>query len=77
MAVPKKKKSYSRTRQRRNNKNITPVMGNFCSNCGSIAHSHNICEKCGFYKGRQVVSVTKDKKFVQDTSEFTKISENK
>jgi len=29
-----------------------------CGQCGSRVQSHRVCPSCGYYKGRQVVSVT-------------------
>lgn len=30
---------------------------NVCSECGSAAPSHIACPSCGYYKGRQVITV--------------------
>lgn len=30
---------------------------NVCSECGSSAPSHIVCPSCGFYNGRQVITV--------------------
>lgn len=30
---------------------------NVCAECGSAAPSHIACPRCGFYKGRQVLTV--------------------
>ena len=72
MAVPKKKKSYSRSRQNRNSKNISIISGSLCNNCGFIKYAHNICEMCGYYKGQQIIKVKKDKKFISNEEEFSK-----
>lgn len=72
MAVPKKRKSYSRTRKRRTHKKLEAVLHAFCSNCGAEKHAHNVCESCGFYNGRQIIQTKKDKKFVTNTSNFVK-----
>jgi large subunit ribosomal protein L32 len=28
-----------------------------CSNCGELKRPHHMCNACGFYNGREVVSV--------------------
>jgi large subunit ribosomal protein L32 len=33
-----------------------------CSNCGSMRLPHTVCPNCGFYEGREVVEVKKEKK---------------
>jgi large subunit ribosomal protein L32 len=33
-----------------------------CSNCGSMRLPHTVCANCGFYEGREVVEVKKEKK---------------
>lgn len=32
-----------------------------CAQCGSPKRPHMICASCGYYKGRQVLSVTAEK----------------
>jgi large subunit ribosomal protein L32 len=27
-----------------------------CGNCGNLVLQHHVCKKCGFYKGRQVIT---------------------
>ena len=27
-----------------------------CNNCGNLVQSHHVCPKCGFYRGRQVIT---------------------
>jgi large subunit ribosomal protein L32 len=33
-----------------------------CSNCGSMRLPHTVCANCGFYEGREIVEVKKEKK---------------
>jgi len=33
-----------------------------CANCGSLRLPHTVCPNCGFYEGREVVEVKKEKK---------------
>lgn len=69
MAVPKKKSSKVRThrrfatyvtRMRNRIQGRTHLM--VCDNCGAAKLAHHVCTACGFYKGRQVINVTKTKK---------------
>ncbi len=58
MAVPKHKKSKSRTRrQRRANMKLTLPQMTKCTECGERTPSHKACMHCGYYKGNLVVEV--------------------
>lgn len=54
MAVPKKKMSRSRTRQRKAGWKATVVQTSPCPQCGSAKLPHRVCPTCGSYKGREV-----------------------
>jgi large subunit ribosomal protein L32 len=56
MAVPKKKTSKSRRDMRRSHHKLSPVQVSECSNCGSYKLPHHLCEGCGHYNGRLIVS---------------------
>lgn len=58
MAVPKRKKSRSRTRHRKAQwlRTSPPPRAN-CSHCGSPTRPHTVCETCGYYAGRPVVTI--------------------
>lgn len=58
MAVPKRKKSRSRTRHRKAQwmRTATPPMAT-CSRCKSALQPHTVCRTCGYYAGRQVVEI--------------------
>lgn len=58
MGVPKRKPSRSRQRMRRayNSVLTLPQLG-VCSQCSAPAMPHRVCPACGFYKGRQIISV--------------------
>ncbi|HUG75445.1 MAG TPA: 50S ribosomal protein L32 [Acidimicrobiia bacterium] len=58
MAVPKKKMSRSRTRQRKAAWKATVVKSSPCPQCGSAKLSHRVCPTCGSYKGREVTPTT-------------------
>jgi len=56
MAVPKKKTSKSRRDMRRAHHALTAIYSSECPNCGAHKLPHHLCNSCGYYKGRQVVS---------------------
>lgn len=58
MGVPKRKTSKMRLRTRRaaNAFKAVPQLS-VCSQCGARVRPHRVCPACGYYKGRQVVSV--------------------
>ncbi|MBR1913000.1 MAG: 50S ribosomal protein L32 [Treponema sp.] len=57
MAVPRSKTSKAVTKRRRGvNMHLdTPNLVE-CANCGNLIMQHHVCPKCGFYKGRQVIT---------------------
>ena len=57
MGVPKRKTSKMRLRTRKAaNRWRAPQLGK-CNQCGSAKRSHTACPACGYYKGRQVLTV--------------------
>ena len=57
MAVPARRTSKMRKRNRRgHNKLATPNLAP-CPNCGELRVSHRVCPSCGYYNGKQVVKV--------------------
>ena len=59
MAVPKYRKSKSKTMmRRRSNDKRNLYATSTCSNCGTLKQPHRVCHSCGFYKGRQVIQVS-------------------
>lgn len=57
MAVPKKKSSKRRTRNRSATKGIKPVAFSKCPKCGEPKKSHVVCGFCGYYNGKKVLDV--------------------
>ncbi|MBU1144852.1 MAG: 50S ribosomal protein L32 [Firmicutes bacterium] len=51
MAVPKRKTSKSVKRKRRTHFKLDAPTMAVCPNCGEVTLSHQVCRKCGFYKG--------------------------
>ena len=64
MAVPRKKVSIAKKHQRtatwRTNKikkTLKKLVLVKCENCGSLKRKHHVCPTCGYYKGKQVLTV--------------------
>ncbi|NLM69735.1 MAG: 50S ribosomal protein L32 [Firmicutes bacterium] len=56
MAVPKRKVSKRRGRNRRAHWKVKLVSGVECPQCHEPKLPHRVCSNCGYYKGRQVVT---------------------
>jgi large subunit ribosomal protein L32 len=58
MAVPKRKTSKSKTASRKAQNTKKPVSrASSCPQCSAPALSHRACPSCGYYNGRQVLTV--------------------
>ena len=55
MAVPKRKTSKMKIRNRKAANRYEGVQATFCQNCGAPVAPHRACLACGTYKGRNVV----------------------
>lgn len=62
MAVPKKKRSKSKTRMKKAAWQLTAPNLRPCPSCGELGHSHRACLSCGYYKGKQVIKIKTAKK---------------
>jgi large subunit ribosomal protein L32 len=58
MGVPKRRVSKMRQRTRRAANRPDPPQLSRCPQCGARVRPHRVCPSCGYYKGRQIVSVT-------------------
>ena len=58
MAVPKRKTSKCKKRMRTASHKVELTASKPCPNCGAKHLSHRVCSACGYYRGRQVISVT-------------------
>lgn len=58
MALPKRKLSKSRVRSRRGSKKAALQTVTPCPQCGEAHQSHRACPSCGYYGGRQVLTVS-------------------
>lgn len=54
MAVPFRKVSKSVKRKRRTHFKLNAPAMVVCPNCGEMTLSHQVCRKCGYYKGKFV-----------------------
>ena len=55
MAVPKRKKSKSKSRMRKSHHAIGKPNLRPCPSCGAYVIPHRVCPECGQYKGELVV----------------------
>jgi len=62
MAVPKKRHSKSKVGRRRMHLYLKEPQLIKCPNCGEMKLPHRVCLSCGFYKGREVLKIEKEKK---------------
>jgi len=58
MGVPKRKPSTSRQRMRRAYNSVLKLPQiSACTQCTAPSRPHRVCPACGYYNGRQVVTV--------------------
>lgn len=57
MAVPKRKKSKMRIRQRKAHIKAEVAQVQSCPSCGALQQTHRVCPSCGMYRGRKVLTV--------------------
>jgi large subunit ribosomal protein L32 len=60
MAVPKRKKSKSRIRMRHRSHRTQFAAAKPCPQCGAPHLPHRVCPACGYYRGRQVLTIAED-----------------
>lgn len=63
MAVPFRRTSKTTKRMRRTHFKLSVSGLVKCPHCGATIKSHNVCPKCGYYDGKDVMT-KKDKKVV-------------
>ncbi len=56
MAVPRNRTSNARKNSRRSHMAKKPKTLSKCSNCNTPVLPHRLCESCGFYNKRSVIS---------------------
>ena len=57
MAVPKRKTSRMKRRQRKAANRYEGVQATYCTNCSAPSTPHRVCPSGGFYNGKQVLNV--------------------
>ena len=57
MPNPKRRHSQARTSKRRAHDFLTAQSLSECPNCHERKLPHQVCRKCGQYKGREVIAV--------------------
>lgn len=57
MANPKRRHSNMRTRLRRTHDALKPKSFSTCKQCSALSLPHRVCPYCGYYNGRQVVTI--------------------
>jgi large subunit ribosomal protein L32 len=60
MAVPKHRVSKSAKRMRRSHLHLSAKSVSGCSNCGNAKLPHRICPHCGYYNGKEVITVNQE-----------------
>ena len=65
MALPKRKHCQARRDKRRSHLHLTPGGLTRCPQCASPMRSHRVCARCGFYRGRQVLTIAAKKEKTQ------------
>lgn len=60
MAVPKKKRTVRRIRNRMARMKIDPMTLTRCTNCNKLIPTHTVCKFCGYYNDEKIV-VLKEK----------------
>lgn len=60
MAVPRKKVTRAKRNMRRAHDALAANAFHECANCGELKRPHHVCGACGYYNGREVVSMVDD-----------------
>ena len=66
---PKRRHSRARKGKRRASISLAIPNAIVCPNCGSMSLAHVVCKNCGFYKGKEYVSMSKPEKTEVATQE--------
>ena len=62
MPLPKRRFSRSRRDKRRLQQNLIAPTLTRCPHCGASLMPHRVCPSCGFYRGREVVTIEEKSK---------------
>lgn len=55
MAEPKKRTNRSKRNMRRMHDKVDAGSFIYCPNCHEAMQPHHVCNKCGYYRGQQVI----------------------
>ena len=61
MPVPKRKTSKSRRDKRSANDGIKRAGLNKCQTCGKPISTHQVCQECGYYKGKKILRTKEER----------------
>jgi large subunit ribosomal protein L32 len=75
MPVPKRKRSRARRDKRFANKGMKVQSITACSNCKDPLATHQACLKCGFYKGKKVMTTKQDRSVVRTQARTAKAAQ--
>ena len=62
MALPKEKVSKARGRSRRAHWKLNAPTLVKCKQCHQLKLAHRVCKHCGYYNGKQIIDMEKEKK---------------
>jgi len=57
MAVPFRKTSKAAKNKRRSHLALQSQAIISCNNCGAMIKPHRVCRECGFYKGKEAITI--------------------
>lgn len=58
--LPKRKISKGRRDRRRAHDALKTANLTQCGNCGEMRLPHTVCPSCGYYQGREVISIASE-----------------
>jgi large subunit ribosomal protein L32 len=58
---PKRRHSRTRKGERRASIKLRSISFVKCSNCGAMIAQHAMCAQCGYYRGKEIVTVKQAK----------------
>ena len=61
MALPKRKHSKARRDKSRTHWKLKVVSLTKCPQCAQPTLPHRVCSSCGYYRGRQVLTIAQEK----------------
>lgn len=65
---PKRRHSRARKGKRRASISLSIPNAVICPNCQAMMIPHAVCKNCGYYRGREVVRISKTEKSTAETA---------